>query len=88
MKKIPLQTIDWTLIEKTEHKGETGTATWQTIQFDGLWVRMVEYSTGESFTLSQVMTYIVSDELSSHRSMTEHVVKQLIIDGEFLKFTG
>jgi hypothetical protein len=31
------------------------------------------------------MTYIVSDELSSHRSKTENGVKLLIIDADFLK---
>jgi len=30
------------------------------------------------------MSYIVSDELSSHRSISENGVKLLIIDGGFL----
>ncbi|HEY4153934.1 MAG TPA: DHCW motif cupin fold protein [Puia sp.] len=46
MKNIPFQTIDWTSIEKVEYKGETGSAFWQTIQLDGLRVRLVEYSSG------------------------------------------
>jgi len=46
MNLIPFQTIDWTRIEKTEHKGETGTSFWQTLQFEGLRVRVVEYSKG------------------------------------------
>lgn len=109
---IPFQTIDWTSIEKTEHKGETGTSFWQTIQYDGLRVRIVEYSkgyladhwcqkghivhclegefvselqNGERFVLTKGMTYIVSDELSSHRSVSSDGVKLLIIDGDFLK---
>lgn len=112
MSHIPFQTIDWTNINKTEHTGETGTAWWQTLQYNGLRVRLVEYSkgymadhwcekghivhclegsfvselkNGESFHLSQGMTYIVSDDLSSHRSLTENGVKLLIIDGDFLK---
>ena len=111
-KNIPFQTIDWTKIPKTEHKGETGIAYWQTTQFEGLRVRIVEYSkgyladhwcqkghivhclegefvseliNGEKFNLSQGMTYVVTDELSSHRSVSENGVKLLIIDGEFLK---
>ena len=48
MTGIPFQTIDWALIEKIEHRGETGVAYWQTIQFDGLRVRLVEYSGGYS----------------------------------------
>ncbi|HEU4717253.1 MAG TPA: DHCW motif cupin fold protein [Bacteroidia bacterium] len=46
MSHIPFQTIDWSAIEKTEHKGESGTAFWRTIRFGGLRVRMVEYSGG------------------------------------------
>jgi len=44
-----------------------------------------ELKNGESFSLSKGMTYIVSDDVSSHRSLTENGVKLLIIDGDFLK---
>jgi len=111
-KNIPYQTIDWTSIPRTEYKGETGTAYWQTYQFAGLRIRIVEYSkgyladhwcqkghivhclegefvneqqNGEKSILSKGMTYIVSDNASSHRSRTEHGVKLLIIDEEFLQ---
>jgi len=40
---------------------------------------------GEEFILKKGMTYVVSDELSSHRSKTENGVKVMIIDGDFLK---
>lgn len=112
MSHIPFQKIDWSGIEKTEHKGETGTSFWQTIQFPGLRIRLVEYSegyladhwcqkghivhclegefvseliNGERIKLTKGETYVVSDELSSHRSVTESGVKLLIVDGEFLK---
>jgi hypothetical protein len=112
MSNIPFHTVDWSNIPKTEHPGETGTSFWQTLQFDGLRVRMVEYSAGyladhwchkghivhclegefvsemengEVFSLTKGMTYIVSDNLSSHRSVSENGVKLLIIDGDFLK---
>ena len=112
MSNIPFQTIDWTSIEKVEYKGEIGVAFWQTIQFDGLRIRLVEYSneyladhwcqkghivhclegefiseleTGEIFILRKGETYVVSDEMSSHRSVSENGVKLLIIDGDFLK---
>ena len=111
-KNIPFQTIDWTKIPKTEHKGETGVAYWQTLHFDGLRVRIVEYSpgyvadhwckkghivhclegevvneqkNGASSILTKGMSYVVSDELSSHRSVTENGVTLMIIDGDFLK---
>lgn len=112
MYNIPFQTIDWTSIKKIEHKGETGSAYWQTMQLEGLRLRIVEYSkdyladhwcqkghivhclegefiselsTGEKITLTKGETYVVSDELSSHRSLSENGVKLLIIDGDFLK---
>jgi hypothetical protein len=43
-----------------------------------------ELLNGESFTLTTGMSYIVSDDLSSHRSISENGVKLLIIDGNFL----
>ncbi len=108
---IPFQNIDWSKVPRTEHKGETGIAYWQTIQFQGLRIRIVEYSPGyladhwckkghivhclegefvsemkdgDQSAMKEGMTYVVSDELSSHRSKTEKGVKLLIIDGEFL----
>lgn len=110
--KIPFQVIDWDKIPKEGHKGETGTSFWQTIQYDGFRVRIVEYSagyladhwckkghiihclegeltteqeSGEKALLKTGMTYVVSDDLSSHRSFTKEKVKLLIIDGDFLK---
>ena len=112
MSDLPFQTIDWTSVPKTEHFGETGTSFWQTIQFPGLRLRIVEYSPGyladhwcqkghivhclegefvsemedgELFLLKKGMTYVVSDNLSSHRSVSEIGVKLLIVDGDFLK---
>lgn len=112
-KNFPFQTIDWEYVNKEEYKGETGTAYWQTIQLEGLRIRIVEYSKGyladhwcrkghivhclegdftselndgQKFVLTKGMTYVVSDEMSSHRSITENGVKLLIIDGDFLGF--
>lgn len=112
MSNIPFQIIDWNKVQKTEHVGETGKSFWQTIQYEGLRLRIVEYSAGyladhwcrkghivhclegefvselensEVFSLSKGMTYIVSDNLSSHRSVSKNGVKLLIIDGDFLK---
>ncbi len=112
MHNIPFQTIDWSATEKIEYKGEKGSAFWQTSEFSGLRIRLVEYSagyladhwcpkghivhclegefitelsTGELIKLKKGETFIVSDELSSHRSVSENEVKLLIIDGDFLK---
>ena len=111
-KNIPFQTIDWTIIPKVEHPGETGNAVWQTVQFPGLRIRIVEYSKGyladhwcrkghivhclegefiseledgKQFILSKGSTYVVTDGLSSHRSISKEGVKLLIIDGDFLQ---
>jgi hypothetical protein len=43
-KNIPFQTIDWDKIPVTNHPGETGIAYWKTLQFEGLRIRIVEYS--------------------------------------------
>jgi len=43
-----------------------------------------ELQNGKKFNLSKGMTYVVSDESSTHRSISEDGVKLLIIDGDFL----
>lgn len=50
---------------------------------EGEFVSQLE--TGEKVTLSRGMSYIVSDDASSHRSLSKNGVKLLIIDGDFLK---
>ncbi|RJG07131.1 hypothetical protein D3870_14970 [Noviherbaspirillum cavernae] len=42
----PFGTTDWSAIEITEHKGDTGVAYWRTQRFGDIRVRMVEYSPG------------------------------------------
>lgn len=112
MSNISFQKIDWNSIEKVEHQGENGVAFWQTILYDDLRIRLLEYSsgyladhwcqkvnivhcleggfttelqTGEKVNLIKGESYIVSDQMSSHRSYSEKGVKLLIIDGSFLK---
>ena len=46
MSDIPFGVTDWSKIEKTEHKGDTGIATWRARNFGDMRVRMVEYSRG------------------------------------------
>ena len=110
--QILFQTTDWSTIPVTSRKGESGTAYYQTLQFNGLRIRLVEYSKdfladhwckaghivhclegemqchlsdGRVFKLSKGMSYVVSDNVSNHRSVSTNGVKLLIIDGEFLK---
>lgn len=44
-----------------------------------------EMENGEQVELTKGMTYVVSDDLSSHRSISKDGVTLLIIDGAFLK---
>ncbi len=110
--QIPFRDINWDAIEKIEHKGETGTSFWQTVQLPGLRIRVVEYSaeyladhwcrkghvvhclegefinelqTGEKTTMKRGMSYVVSDDASSHRSYSKSGATLFIIDGDFLK---
>jgi hypothetical protein len=43
---IPFGTTDWSQVERTEHKGASGSAWWRTRQFGRVRVRMVEYTPG------------------------------------------
>ena len=46
MNNIPFVTTDWSKVERTEHSGVTGKAYWRTQNFNGIRVRMVEYTPG------------------------------------------
>jgi hypothetical protein len=46
MQQIPFGTTDWAAVERTEHKGDSGTAYWRTREFGCIRVRMVEYTPG------------------------------------------
>ncbi len=46
MSGIPFGITDWSQVERTEHEGESGLATWRTRQFGPIRVRMVEYTPG------------------------------------------
>jgi len=109
---INYQDINWDSIDKVEYNGTTGIAYWQTIQYPGLRIRIVEYSAnyeadhwcekghivhclegefeshlinGGFSTLYKGMSYVVSDGMSSHKSISEKGCKLIIIDGDFLK---
>jgi hypothetical protein len=44
-----------------------------------------ELQDGNKTVISKGMSYVVSDNLSSHRSVSESGVKLMIIDGDFLR---
>jgi hypothetical protein len=45
---------------------------------------LTELADGQTFRMTPGMSYEVSDELSSHRSSTEHGAQLIIVDGGFL----
>jgi hypothetical protein len=85
MAAIPFQSIDWSKIEKTIHPGEQGVAYWQTLQYPGLRVRIVEYEAGYLADHWCRKGHIVYCLEGSFNSELETGVKLLIIDGDFLK---
>jgi hypothetical protein len=46
MAGFPFGITDWASVEPTVHHGEAGMATWRTRNFEGIRVRMVDYSPG------------------------------------------
>jgi len=46
MSDIPFGITDWSQVERTEHQGEIGIAYWRTQHFNGIRVRIVEYTPG------------------------------------------
>jgi len=43
---LPFGTVDWNVVERTAHAGQTGQAYWRTRHFGDVRVRMLEYSAG------------------------------------------
>jgi len=87
--EIPFQTIDWAEVEKTEHPGDPGTATWRTLQFPGLRLRIVEYSKGyiaDHWCRKGHIVHCLEGELVSElEDGRRHVLKQgmtyIVTDG-------
>ena len=46
MQTIPFQVVRWEEVERVAHPGLKGQADWRTLAFDGLRVRVVDYSPG------------------------------------------
>jgi quercetin dioxygenase-like cupin family protein len=74
---IPFQITDWEFIPKTEHKGERGTASWQTLQFGDLRIRLVEYSNdykADHWCEKGHIIYCVEGEMTTELSTGEKFV--------------
>ncbi|GEM_PF-60264 len=76
---IPFQTIDWNNVPVTEHPGEKGVAYWRTLQYDGLRIRMVEYSPGyiadHWCELGHIIYCIKGELISELADGTSHLLK-------------
>lgn len=71
MQPIPFHTTDWSTVEETVHAGTTGTATWRTLQFDTVRVRMVVYSanyTADHWCTKGHILYCLKGEMVSELS--------------------
>jgi hypothetical protein len=63
---IPFQAIDWSRIAPTSHNGESGVATWQTVEVGNVRARIVEYSPGylaDHWCERGHVVYVLSGEL-------------------------
>lgn len=77
--KIPFQTTDWSQIPNTVVNGSTGTATMRTVQYDGLRIRMIEYSEGylaDHWCQLGHLVFVLEGELiNEHEDGTVNVLK-------------
>ncbi len=46
IQNVPFGVVDWEKVKPVEHKGETGTSFWRTVETGNIRVRKVEYSEG------------------------------------------
>jgi hypothetical protein len=76
---IPFQTTDWSQIPNTVVNGSTGTATMRTVQYDGLRIRMIEYSEGylaDHWCQLGHLVFVLEGELiNEHEDGTVNVLK-------------
>lgn len=71
MNPILFQSTDWNAIPATEHRGESGTAYWRTLQYEGLRIRLVEYSKGykaDHWCKAGHIVYCIEGEMTSELS--------------------
>jgi quercetin dioxygenase-like cupin family protein len=86
---IPYQAIDWGLVPRTEHRGETGTSFWRTVELSGLRIRVVEYSAGyladhwcqKGHIVHCLEGEFVSDEESGEKTVMTKGMTYVVSDG-------
>ncbi|HEY0653917.1 MAG TPA: DHCW motif cupin fold protein [Chryseosolibacter sp.] len=79
MATIPYQTTDWQQVSPTSHRGETGEAKWQTLQYGSLRIRKVTLSAhykADHWCAKGHITYCLEGEFTSELSDgTIHTLK-------------
>jgi quercetin dioxygenase-like cupin family protein len=68
---IPYQTTDWSAVQATSHRGESGEAKWQTIQYGDVRMRKVTLSPGymaDHWCTKGHLTYCLEGEFISELS--------------------
>jgi len=86
---IPYQAIDWGSVPRTEHRGETGTSFWRTVELPGLRLRVVEYSAGyladhwcqKGHIVHCLEGEFVSDEESGEKTVMTQGMTYVVSDG-------
>jgi len=71
MNAILFQTTDWGAIPETRHSGECGMASWRTLQYEGIRIRLVEYSKGykaDHWCATGHIVYCIEGEMISELS--------------------
>ena len=79
LKNIPFTLTDWEKIPAVEHKGESGVAIWKTLEFEGLRIRLVEYSKNylaDHWCQKGLIIYCVEGEMDTE-----------LADGRVMKLT-
>jgi hypothetical protein len=74
---IPFHVTDWSSVEKTDHHGETGNATWRTLQLGSLRIRVVEYSAGykvDHWCKKGHILYCLDGELTTELNDGRHFI--------------
>ena len=77
MTEIPFGTTDWSAVERTEHKGDSGKAYWRTRNFGKIRVRMVEYTAGylaDHWCSKGHILFCVEGELETTEALAREVL--------------
>jgi quercetin dioxygenase-like cupin family protein len=77
---IPFTDVNWSAAEKAEHRGETGTSFWKTVEAGGIRMRVVEYSEGfrsDHFCPRGHILYVLEGDLGVKlKDGSEHMLAQ------------